>query len=381
MNMKKLLKPLTASFLALIISGCSSAPEAISGGLVSADFEISQSTDISASQNDRSEEDLTPEERSAKAREKLISLGNGNVLCDIDDKVDTVEYNGGIMELPCSIESFTDVSTGCLIAINGVLQKISYGEQKDQYMYVQTYEKDDFIKENEDYTARKKITLSFEPQINEKDKDLTKLQLTIITVDNPLFRLQPEYPVGFLMHRAATSHVLKMSLNSPITNYTKDKISESGITELDLTDEVIEKYSEMANIAPKAITENTRPFANVDSEYHSHFNFDENGKLDLGFITSVSEDGEFDCEISSQGRYLVSMFVNGAPHAFPDGSIYKSIDMKPGKLYVYEAQDFSKILGECDTIVFLPVACLRDDGKCIMSHTVQSEAIWPKDRA
>lgn len=387
MNIKKLFKPLTASFLALIISGCSSAPEAISGGLVSADFEISQSTDISASQNDRSEEDLTPEERSAKAREKLISLGNGGVLCDIDDKVDTVEYNGGIMELPCSIEqsckseeSFTDVSTGCLIAINGVLQKISYGEQKDQYMYVQTYEKDDFIKENEDYTARKKITLSFEPQINEKDKDLTKLQLTIITVDNPLFRLQPEYPVGFLMHRTATSHVLKMTLNSPITNYTKDIISESGITELDLTDELIEKYSEMANIAPKAITENTRPFANVDSEYHSHFNFDENGKLDLGFITSVSEDGEFDCEISSQGRYLVSMFVNGAPHAFPDGSIYKSIYMKPGKLYVYEAQDFSEILGECDTIVFLPVACLRDDGKCIMSATVQSEAIWPKDR-
>lgn len=387
MNMKKLLKPLTASFLALIISGCSSAPEAISEGLVSADFEISQSADISASQNDRSEEDLTPEERSAKAREKLISLGNGNVLCDIDDNVDTVEYNGGVMELPCSIEqsckseeSFTDVSTGCLIAINGVLQKISYGEQKDQYMYVQTYEKDDFIKENEDYTARKKITLSFEPQINEKDKDLTKLQLTIITVDNPLFRLQPEYPVGFLMHRAATSHVLKMSLNSPITNYTKDKISESGITELDLTDEVIEKYSEMANIAPKAITENTRPFANVDSENRSHFMFDENGKLDLGFITSVSEDGEFDCEISSQGRYLVSMFVNGAPHTFPDGSIYKSIDMKPGKLYVYEAQDFSKILGECDTIVFLPVACLRDDGKCIMSATVQSEAIWPKDK-
>ena len=35
-------------------------------------------------------------------------------------------------------------------------------------MYVQTYEKDDFIKENEDYTARKKITISFEPQINRK---------------------------------------------------------------------------------------------------------------------------------------------------------------------------------------------------------------------
>ena len=387
MNMKKLLKPLTASFLALIISGCSSAPEAISDGLVSAGFEISQSTDISASQNDRSEENLTREEIAAKAREKLISLGNGNVLCDIDDNVHTVEYNGGVMELPCSIEqsckseeSFTDVSTGCLIAINGVLQKISYGEQKDQYMYVQTYEKDDFIKENEDYTARKKITLSFEPQINEKVKELTKLQLTIITVDNPLFRLQPEYPLGYLIHRAATSHVLKMTLNTPITNYTKDEISESGITELDLTDEVIEKYSEMANIAPKAITENTRPFANVDSEYHSHFNFDENGKLDLGFITSVSEDGEFDFEMYSQGRYLVSMFVNGAPHAFPDGSIYKSIDMKPGKLYVYEAQDFSEILGECDTIVFLPVACLRDDGKCIMSHTVQSEAIWPKDK-
>lgn len=385
MNMKKLLKPLTASFLALIISGCSSAPEAISDVLVSADFEISQSADISASQNDCSEENLTREEISAKASERLMSVGNGNVLCDISKNV---EYNGGVMQLPCNIEhsckseeGFTEASTGCLIAINGVLQKLSCSEQKDQYMYVQTYEKDDFIKENEDYTARKKVTFSFEPQINEKDKDLTMLQLTIITVDNPLFRLQPEYPVGFLIHSAGTSHVLKMSLNSPITNYTKDEISESGITELDLTDEVIEKYSEMANIAPKAITENTRPFANVDSENRSHFNFDENGKLDLGFITSVSEDGEFDYEISSQGRYLVSMFVNGAPHAFPDGSIYKSIYMKPGKLYVYEAHDFSKILGECDTIAFLPVACLRDDGKCIMSETVQSEAIWPKDRA
>ena len=387
MNIKKLFKPLTASFLALIISGCSSAPEAISDGLVSAGFEISQSTDISASQNDRSEENLTREEIAAKAKERLMSVGNGNVLCDIDDNVHTVEYNGGVMELPCNIshsckseEGFTEASTGCLIAINGVLQKISYGDQKDQYMYVQTYEKDDFIKENEHYISRKKVTFSFEPQINEKDKDLTKLQLTVISVDNPLFRLQPEYPVGFLMHRAATCSVRTLTLNSPITNYTKDEISESGITELDLTDEVIEKYSKMANIAPKAITENTRPFANVDSEYYSHFNFDENGKLDLGFITSVSEDGEFDYEISSQGRYLVSMFVNGAPHAFPDGSIYKSIDMKPGKLYVYEAQDFSKILGECDTIAFLPVACLRDDGKCIMSATVQSEAIWPKDK-
>lgn len=137
MNMKKLFKPLTASFLALIISGCSSAPEAISDGLVSADFEISQSTDISASQNDRSEEDLTPEERSAKAREKLISLGNGNVLCDIDDKVDTVEYNGGVMELPCSIEqsckseeSFTDVSTGCLIAIKAYFRKYHTASKK-----------------------------------------------------------------------------------------------------------------------------------------------------------------------------------------------------------------------------------------------------------
>ena len=166
MNMKKLLKPLTASFFALIISGCSSAPEAISDGLVSADFEISQSADTSASQNDCSEENLTREEISAKASERLMSVGNGNVLCDVDDNVDTVEYNGGVMELPCSIEqscksekSFTDVSTGCLIAINGVLQKISYGDQKDQYMYVQTYEKDDFVKENEHYAAYKKSHL------------------------------------------------------------------------------------------------------------------------------------------------------------------------------------------------------------------------------
>ena len=160
---QKLLKPLTASFLALIISGCSSAPEAISGGLVSADFEISQSADTSASQNDCSEENLTREEISAKASERLMSVGNGNVLCDVDDNVDTVEYNGGVMELPCNIshsckseQGFTEASTGCLIAINGVLQKISYGEQKDQYMYVQAYEKDDFVKENEHYAAYKK---------------------------------------------------------------------------------------------------------------------------------------------------------------------------------------------------------------------------------
>ena len=61
--------------------------------------------------------------------------------------------------------------------------------------------------------------------------------------------------------------------------------------------------------------------------------------------------------------------------------MYKSVDMVPGKLYVYEAEDFSGILGECDTITFLPVACLRDDGKRIMSNSVSAEAVLPKDKA
>ena len=383
--MKKLLKPLTALFLALIISGCSSAPDTVSGGLVSADFVTSQSTDIPATQNDSSKEDLTPEEKSAKAFEKLLSLGNGIAICNTDDNV---EYSGGVIELSCNIEyscnseeAFADVSTGCLIAINGVLQKISCGEQKDRYMYVQTYEKDDFIQKDGQYVANKTISLSFEPQINEKDKDLTELQLTVISVDNPLFRLQPEWPLGFYIHRTGTSHVLKMTLTSPITNYTKDIISEDGFTELDLTDEVAEKYGTMVNADKKSLTENTLPFANVDSENSPHFCFDENGKINLGFVTSVSEDGNFNYEISSQGRYLISMFINGSPHTFPDGSMYKSIDMIPGKLYVYEAEDFSGILGECDTIAFLPVACLREDGKCNMSTTVQARAIVPKDKA
>ncbi len=374
--MKKFVNPITALFLALSITGCSSAPDELPSDLVSVDFGDSQSAEISTSQNDSSEE-VELDDNFAKALEKLLSLGNGNVLCNADGNV---EYNGGVMELSCTIEqscnseeSFTDVSTGCLIAINGVLQEISCGEQKNQYMYVQTYGKDDFSKENGQYVSRKRIKLSFEPQINEEDKELTKLQLTVITVDNPLFRLDPEYPRAFLIHTTGASHVLTLTLNSPITNYTEDKISKDGFTELELTKEVAKEYSTMVNVDSRNLAGNTAPFVNVDADGYSSFCFDENGKLNLGFITSVLDD-------MALGRYLVSMFVNGSPHTFPDGSMYKSVDMVPGKLYVYEAEDFSGILNECDTIVFLPVACLRDDGKCIINHSIQAHAILPKDK-
>lgn len=374
--MKKFVKPITALFLALSITGCSSSPDELPSELVSVDFGGSQSAEISASQNDSSEE-VKPDDDYAKALEKLLSLGNGNVSCNADGNV---EYNGGVMELSCTIkqscnseEAFTDVSTGCLIAINGVLQKISCGEQKDEYMYIQTFEKDDFSKENEQYVSRKRIKISFEPQINEEDKELTKLQLSVISVDNPLFRLQPECPKAFLMHRTGTSHVLSLTLNSPITNYTEDKISKDGFTELELTKEVANEYSTMVNIASRNLAGDTAPFVNVDADGYSSFCFDENGKLNLGFITSVIDD-------MSQSRYLISMFVNGSPHTFPDGSMYKSVDMVPGKLYVYETKDFSGILNECDTIVFLPVACLRDDGKCIINHSTPAHAILPKDK-
>ena len=146
--MKKFVKPITALFLALSITGCSSSPDELPSELVSVDFGGSQSAEISASQNDSSEE-VKPDDDYAKALEKLLSLGNGLVSCNADGNV---EYNGGVMELSCTIkqscnseEAFTDVSTGCLIAINGVLQKISCGEQKDEYMYIQTFEKDDSV--------------------------------------------------------------------------------------------------------------------------------------------------------------------------------------------------------------------------------------------
>lgn len=381
--MKKILCSFTALILALCTAGCSSSPDELPSELVSVDFGGSQSAEISTLQNDSSEE-VKPDDDYAKALEKLMSLGNGLVSCNADGNV---EYNGGVMELSCTIkqscnseEAFTDVSTGCLIAINGVLQKISCGEQKDEYMYIQTFEKDDFSKENEQYVSHKRIKLSFEPQINEEDKELTKLQLSVISVSNPLFRLQPECPNAFLMHRTGTSHVLTLTLNSPITNYTDDKISKDGFTELELTKEVTNEYANMVNIGSKHLAGNTAPFVNVGADGYSSFCFDENGKLDLGFITSVREDSETSCQFMAQGRYLISMFVNGSPHTFPDGSMYKSVDMVPGKLYVYETTDFSGILNECDTIVFLPVACLRDDGKSIMTDTVTARAILPKDK-
>ncbi|MGN0610933.1 MAG: hypothetical protein ACI4JI_04035 [Ruminiclostridium sp.] len=384
--MKKLLCSFTALILALCTAGCSSSPDELPSELVSVDFGGSQSADLpesgnesyNQSQNNESDDEIN------QAYKKLMSLGHGNVICNSDHNVD---YGGGTLELPCTIEYSCEteemtepMSTGCLVAINGVFQKVSCGEQKDEYMYVQTFEKDDFSKENGQYVSRKRIKLSFEPQINEEDKELTKLQLTVITVDNPLYRLEPEYPSAFLIHRTATSSILTITLNSPITNYTDDKISKDGFTELELTKEVTNEYANMVNIGSKHLAGNTAPFVNVGADGYSSFCFDENGKLDLGFITSVREDSETSCQFMAQGRYLISMFVNGSPHTFPDGSMYKSVDMVPGKLYVYETTDFSGILNECDTIVFLPVACLRDDGKSIMTDTVTARAILPKDK-
>ncbi len=383
--MKKSVKPITALFLvmslflSLSITGCSQVPNDLPSELVSVDFEDLQSTGVSDPQDSTTNgsDDTEADDESSRAYKRLLSLGNGNVLYDAEDGV---EYNGGTLELPCTVkyscqaEEITEPrSVGCLVAINGVLQKVSCGEQKDEYMYIESFEKDDFRIENGQYVSSKQIKLSFEPQINEEDKELTKLQLSVIVVDSPLFRLEPECPRAFLIHTTGASHVLTLTLNSPITNYTEDKISKDGFTELELTKEVAKEYSTMVNVDSRNLAGNTAPFVNVDADGYSSFCFDENGKLNLGFITSVLDD-------MALGRYLVSMFVNGSPHTFPDGSMYKSVDMVPGKLYVYEAEDFSGILNECDTIVFLPVACLRDDGKCIINHSIQAHAILPKDK-
>ena len=388
MNMKKsLIKSTTAAlFLSLCITGCAGTPDELPSELVSVDFGGSQSAEISVPQDSTTNDSTAaePEDKTAKARKQLELLGNGNVTCEVEN---ALEYDGGTLELPCTVkydcgtkETPESMSTGCLIAINGVLQKLSCGEQKDTYMYIETFSPEDDISTDSQYRAQKQFTLSFEPQINEADKELTKLQLTVITIDNPLFRLEPEWPFAYLVHIAGTSSVHTITLNSPITKYTEDKISGDGFTELELTKEVAKEYSTMVNIASRNLAGNTAPFVNVDADGYSSFCFDENGKLNLGFITSVCDDSELSYQFMAQGRYLVSMFVNGSPHPFPDGSMYKSVDMAPGKLYVYEAEDFSGILSECDTIVFLPVACLRDDGKRIMTDTVMAHAILPKDK-
>ncbi len=379
--MKKILikSAAVALFLSLCITGCAGTPDKLPSELVSVDFGGSQSAEISVPQDSTTNDSTAaePEDKAAKPRKQLELLGNGNVICNINGNVD---YDGGALELSCTVkydcstkETPESMSTGCLIAINGVLQKFSCEDQKDTYMYIETFSPEDDISTDSQYRAQKQFTLSFEPQINEEDKDLTKLQLTVITVDNPLFRLKPEWPFAYLVHRTATSHVLTMTLNSPITNYTENNISGDGFTELELTKEVAKEYSTMVNVDSRNLSGNTAPFVNVDADGYSSFCFDENGKLNLGFITSV-------CDDMAQGRYLISMFVNGSPHPFPDGSMYKSVDMVPGKLYVYEAEDFSGILSECDSIVFLPVACLRDDGKRIMTETVMAHAILPKDK-
>ena len=391
--MKKSVKPITALFLvmslflSLSITGCSGSPDDLPSELVSVDFEDLQSTGVSDPQDSTTNgsDDTEADDESSRAYKRLLSLGTGNVLCDAEDGV---EYNGGTLELPCTVkyscqaEEITEPrSVGCLVAINGVLQKVSCGEQKDEYMYIESFEKDDFRIKDGRYVSSKQIKLSFEPQINEEDKELTKLQLSVIVVDSPLFRLEPEYPMARLVHRTATSSVRTITLNSPITKYTEDRISDGGFTELELTEEVAEQYSTMLDIHPKNLTENTVPFANVDADGYSSYCFTEDGALNLGFITSVEEDsGSSNYKHMVQGRYLVSMFVNGSPHAFPDGSMYKSVDMEPGKLYVYEAEDFSGILNECDTIVFFFFFRLRDDGKCILTQTVMAYAVLPKDK-
>lgn len=329
-------------------------------------------------------EEKTPAQ---KAIADIENLGVGNILYELPEKdsVDdfNIEYNGGVISLPVVFQYTNSnyeelpekMSVGCAVAINGILQRIKTSDNSEDYVYVADFSPSDNTSGRKDkYIAEKSEMLIFEPEILEKDKDLDKLQISLISIQNPHHIMTTDYIDFFSRHSTTTSLVMSLTLNSPIKKYTEATISEDGYSVIENDNKTDKKYGEMCWINSFKIGI-TSIYSNINSDGKSDYSFDNNGKMKIGFVSSVGKDSGLDVPISERGDYLIAFFLNGKPHPYPDGSMYKSVYMEPDKLYVFEEMDFTDIVKPTDGVAFFPIPQIRNDGKFSHSSRINPVSI------
>ena len=303
--MKKLKLISVMLMSALTLTACSD-PNNTDEGLLTDPFDnISNTTAITAGSHDP---DITSDN---PTRDHMMLLSEGGYRCEVIE--DQLKYNGDTVKFTVNMEASenckTNISIGISCYINGVPQKLSCGDVKDQTVLIEKdFEAGDDLK----------LSVEFDPVISEEDADKKQLPVTFVTYYNPDYTPTESYTAfGFLRDgRTVTKKI--------IFNEKPDTVSvqtEENYTELLRTGENIKKFDglTMGDGRSNEALQNGKSAGSILKP-------DENGVIDLTWVLDNYEEGE----------YLFSLMKNNEIIKFNGGKDLVKINIKSEHIYVVD---------------------------------------------
>lgn len=146
--------------------------------------ELNESPD-NLNESSPDESSSNEDENQTKALYNLLSIGGTLARFGSDDV--PYEYNGSPVTIPVTLtagdENLTEWSVGVMCNINGIMQKLTSGDQTDKTMIIM-----------EDLSPGETITfdITFDPIISAEDADKEKIKIAFMTVHNPTFQAAEE---------------------------------------------------------------------------------------------------------------------------------------------------------------------------------------------
>ncbi len=317
----------------------------------------------------KEEPQISPEKQNAmdKINSLLLTSGVPTAKFENENKENPayIDYNGGKvrfnfeMKQSLNAKKIPDaISYGWYITVNGVLQNITVNGKEQGEIYIHRLVKGvDYNSSNASYS----LDFEFEPVIAEADKGKNKLEISLVQISNPDFRVDPVYPECSNLHANVVFATRILNVNTELK--VKDiKKSETQYTEELMTVDVLKKHPEIG------FNLNSGCKAEIIDEDRSEqvIRADKNGEIKLGAVISGNKNEKI--------RLL--FLVNGIPTKLSDGSEYIEIDVRSG--YLYEIKP-DKILNvkPYDSIDILIMHCLDESEKTHMSCSAFPSVILP----
>ena len=291
------------------LTACSNSDNADEGLLTDPFDNIERTSAITADSHDPGISDENP------TRDYMILLNQGGYRCNIIE--DELQYNGDTVKATVSMEAGEDckanISIGISCYINGVPQKLSCGDKKDQTVLIEKdFEPGDDLK----------LNVTFDPVVSEEDADKEELPITFVTYYNPDYTPTDEYPAfGNLRDGIALTKKI-------IFNKKPDTIliqNEDNYTELLRTKENINKFDGILTL-------------DTDSETITQEAF-QDGKF-AGSILRVDENGvvvfSLVLDNYNEDEYIFSLMKNNEIVKFNGGKDLVKINITGEHIYVVD---------------------------------------------
>lgn len=328
--MRKIISVLTALSAAFALAACAKTEAPSESEVLSDPFmesSIPQSEEFSEiiSENSPEQSQTIADDNPTRALCHLLSHGGAKTRFGYDDE--PYEYNGSPITLPVTItaseDNLTEWSVGILCNINGVMQRLSSGDQVDKTMIIK-----------EDLSPGETITfdVTFDPVVSVEDADSEKIMIAFLTTYNPTFRAAEEY-IAYAGNEVHVSTCGPLNMNARPANIV-NPITDSSFSE--------KIYNSDRRFLPSF-------YRDKPEKIISYLNINSDKSLDFNVTASHL----------NEGTYYAFILQNNEIVTFNGGKEYMKINAK--EKYEYDL-DFHLDKAECGDAVECVFYQLRNFG-------------------